>query len=378
MKRETRPRIDLVLADDWELRGDGSGNMRAIQFATMRRLREAYERYGLRASFNVEVMQQLAHLEFGRTHAELRRLADEWEEVVRETYSRGHDIQLHLHPQWSEAVYEAGRWQLNGAWSILDYPPAEMRRLLAGAKDYLEGLLRPLNPDYRCVSFRSGSWCIAPSAHVLGVLADLGIVFDMSIVEGILYDTQHVSLDYRRIDEPFLPYYPVMDDGRRVAAQAQPIVCVPTHSFRPTKRRSVVRRATRGVPAVRPLVGRYLAPNDIPIADRGHTGDYAERHWSPSGDTSTLQVSDLATLRFVHMKELLHDIRSRARASGCASVPVVLENHTKDIGNFAPLRRFAAMLASAPDVEVLTATEVANNLASGHYSIRSANGRGPE
>ena len=29
------PPVQLVLADDWELRGDGSGNMRAMQFATL-------------------------------------------------------------------------------------------------------------------------------------------------------------------------------------------------------------------------------------------------------------------------------------------------------------------------------------------------------
>ena len=74
------------------------------------------------------------------------------------------------------------------------------------------------------------------------------------------------------------------------------------------------------------------------------------------------------------MKELVRDIRARARASAYETVPVVLENHTKDIGNFAPLRRFAAMLAKAPDIDVLTPTDVAQNLRAGLYSIRSANG----
>jgi hypothetical protein len=375
------PRIHLVLADDWELRGDGSGNMRAIQFATMRRLREVYEQHGLRGSFNVEVMQQLTHLALGRKHDELHRLASEWEQIVRETYARGHDIQLHLHPQWSDAAYEDGHWHLAGPWSILDYHAGQIRAMVERAKAYLEGLLRPVNPDYRCVSFRSGSWCIAPSADVLTVLAELGIVFDMSIVDGLLYDTQHVKLDYRHIDEPFLPYYPVMDDARRVAPTRQPIVCLPTHSFRPSPRRSPLRRATRRIPAARPIVGRYLAPNDVPIADCGYSTDYANRHWNDSGEgpaqayaASPPQVSDLATLRYVHMKELVRDIRARARASACETVPVVLENHTKDIGNFAPLHRFAAMLAKAPDIDVLTPTDVAQNLRAGLYSIRSADG----
>ena len=75
-------RIQLVLVDDWELRGDGSGDMRRIQFDTLGRLLDVYERHGLRASINAEVMQQLHHLRHGAHDANLAALAREWEEVV--------------------------------------------------------------------------------------------------------------------------------------------------------------------------------------------------------------------------------------------------------------------------------------------------------
>src|SRR5207245_1524044 len=95
-------------------------------------------------------------------------------------------IHLILADDWellgTGSAYENGSWKLRGAWSILEYEAERARRMLEEAKDYLEGLLRPLDPDYRCVSFRSGSWCIAPGKHVLRALAELGIVFDMSIV----------------------------------------------------------------------------------------------------------------------------------------------------------------------------------------------------
>ena len=45
--------IHMVLTDDWELRGDGSGNVSAIQFETLRELRRIYEESGINASFNV-------------------------------------------------------------------------------------------------------------------------------------------------------------------------------------------------------------------------------------------------------------------------------------------------------------------------------------
>jgi len=104
--------------------------MRRIQFERMRELTSIYEAYGLRGSFNAEVMQQLHHLEFGARHPELAELAAEWEEVVLDTYRRGHDVQLHVHSQWSDADYRDGRWKLSGNWSILTYPLPVMRRMI--------------------------------------------------------------------------------------------------------------------------------------------------------------------------------------------------------------------------------------------------------
>src|SRR2546421_119346 len=105
--------VELVLVDDWELRGNGAGDMRVMQFDTLRQLLAIYERHGLKASINAEVMQQLYHREWGEKFPELRALADEWDALVKEAYSRGHDVQLHVHSQWQGARFEGGRWVLS-------------------------------------------------------------------------------------------------------------------------------------------------------------------------------------------------------------------------------------------------------------------------
>jgi hypothetical protein len=372
-------RVQLVLSDDWELRGDGSGNMRAIQFGTLRRLCDVYEAYGLRGSFNAEVYQQLVHRRLRDRHPELGERSDEWEQVVRDTLARGHDVQLHLHPQWSDAHYQDGRWSLRGSWSLIDYSREAIDTMLGEAKEYLEGLLRRVNPNYRCVSYRAGSWCIAPSPHTLPALADAGIVFDMSIVAGAFYDSREVKLDYRSVDEPFLPYYPEMADARRVAREPQPIVCLPTHSFRPRVAnqaiRKVVRRAGRlPVRPPRTLRDRYLAPSDVAVAEADYAADYSEHSRVSADDAGKpdLHVSDLSQLGFAQMREVLDDIRQRAAATGWDVVPVVLENHTKDIGDFRPFELFAQYVADADDLEVVTAREVADGIAAGRYPIKVA------
>ncbi len=197
------PEIHLAFVDDWEVRGNGSGDPRVLQFEPMRRLVAIFNRFGVRGSFNAEVMQQLSFRKWQERFPELGELADEWEAAVLECYRQGHDVQLHIHPQWVDAEHVEGRWRLAGDWSLVNYPAAQIRELLQTGKNYLEGLLRTVNPTYRCVSYRAGSWCIAPSPDTMPILSELGFVFDTSIVGGLHCDTKHLTVDYRKCEESF-------------------------------------------------------------------------------------------------------------------------------------------------------------------------------
>jgi hypothetical protein len=387
-------RIDLVLTDDWELRGDGSGHMPALQFDTMDRLMAIYERHGLRGTFTVEVLQQLCHLEQGENDPALLDLARRWEDRVREAYRRGHDIQLHLHPQWDGAVRDGGRWTLKAPWSITQHPPGRLREMLRAGRDYLESLLKPIDPNYRCVAFRGGSWSIAPGEHVLPALIDSGILLDVSLVGGLHYDNPMVRLDYRNLEEEFLPFYPDLRDARRLASRPQPIICLPTHSwdYGPAAklRHMVWRRATRLPGAGRLLGGEEMwqAPDTVPVD--GGRGPEMEALWKPPpqappvpGDASRWKrrmawyrsrqrtISNLSALSYPMMWEMVRDIRRRADASGWPAVPVVLENHTREVGRFEPIERFASFLIRQMDVRIVGLGRVAHDLAAGFYPVRA-------
>ena len=167
--------IYLALTHDWELRGDGSGDIEEIQFAPLQRLLAIYKKAGARTTFLPDVMQQLSFRSLQDEHAELKRNADSWDEHAQEAMRQGHDIQLHLHSQWSDAKYENGRWKLRGDWSLLNYDPDAATRMISDCKRYLENVLRSVNPQYRCVAFRASALALAPSAHLLSSLAALGI-----------------------------------------------------------------------------------------------------------------------------------------------------------------------------------------------------------
>lgn len=370
--------IHLVLTDDWELRGDGSGDMRSIQFQSVDKLIRIFDAYGVKGSFNAEVMQQISHRKHVRQHPELRQRAEEWDETVEQIYRKGHDVQLHVHPQWLDGRWDGTRWHLGSEWSILRHSREEAEEMIRECKGYLERLLSSVDPSYRCVTFRSGSWCAAPSEFLFPILAAAGIQVDVSIVKGLCYQGV-VDLDYRNVEEDFLPYYPDLVDARRIASSPQPIICCPTNSFTFT----YMDKQMLHLAKMLRLVGRedIERPNSALLRTAG--GASYDKWTGPKTTQrpgvlqrlrkrveSDLLVSDLSGLNMVLFRKMMAVIRCRAKRRGCQVVPVVLENHSKDICDFSIIEKFIAYIARCPDIEVITLKQLAGNLRDGVYPMR--------
>jgi hypothetical protein len=368
--------IYLVFTDDWELRGDGSGDPTEIQFRPLRELTRRFAERSIRGSFNAEVLQQLTFRRFQDRYPHLKAWADEWEQIVTDAFREGHDFQLHLHPQWKGASYNGKRWTLPAPWSILEHPREDVARMIAKGVELLQSLLKPIHPQYRCVSFRAGAWCIAPSGFMLDLLAAQDIRFDMSIVRGISYKSP-VQFDYRHVEEGFFPFYPDMRDARCVATAKQPIVCIPTTCF-PESSLVLVRRDSRK------LLNKFFTAKGNPTPTNlaaGVSSSAVYDQWQVSLLTRILRrlrnyftgrwlISDIAQLDYAQLADMLRYIRGMAQRSGTSGVPVILANHTKDIVDFSHIERFLDDIATAPDISCITLTELSRMLESGRFSIR--------
>lgn len=366
--------IHLALTDDWELRGNGSGDIEQIQFRAMRELISVYESHGVKGTFNAEVMQQLTFRRLQDSHPQLKPLADAWDEHVRMAFTRGHDVQLHIHPQWSKVAFDNGRWILSGDWSLLNYEPEASFAMLSASKGYLEDLLRPLDPNYRCLSFRSGSSAIAPSPFVLGQLAELGLVFDMSIIQGMRVNTRNLQLDYTSCEEGFLPFYPRMDDARKVSTKIEPIVCLPIFSFDLSRRR---------------CAAEVLAKVRAKTKSREKATDsYAAQEWDDVGRSSlpakvydkVVQpclkgkhiVADIGRLDFPSLREMLKAIRNAAQRSKQSELWVVLTNHSKYISDFSHIDRFLSEARKHDDISFVTLSTIAEQIRAGKIKPKIA------
>src|SRR5207248_7236695 len=128
---------------------------------------------------------------------------------------------------------------------------------------------------FKCVAFRSGSSIIAPSPFILGLLAGQGIVFDLSIVGGLRVNTRHVGFDYTTCEEDFLPFYPDMQDARRLSDKEERIVCVPIFHFTGSRRRVALQTVSK----IYGKVNERLAPR----TNSSGTTVYSRNEWSEIG-----------------------------------------------------------------------------------------------
>ena len=365
--------IHLALTHDWELRGDGSGDIEQIQFVPMRRLLGIYKKFGVRTTFMPDVLQQIMFRLFETELPDLKKHADTWDAHALAAYRQGHDIQLHLHSQWSGARIWDGKWFLDGSWSLLTYAPERAKSLISQCKQYLERLICAGDPNYRCVAFRASALALAPSPHLLSSLVDLGIEIDVSMAAGFYLNNETLQLDYRECDEDFLPYYPKMGDARRVSDRREPIVCVPLNHFFGS-RREVTRQNMALVKAR--FVGNAVtggavapAPARLDTRTKGVARVY-EKLIAPAVKRKYF-VSDLSRLNYPLMVEMLSSIRQRARKTGLSQTPVVLTNHPKDIRDWEGLERFVGELAEAADIKFITLSGLAEKLKTGEFQPRT-------
>jgi hypothetical protein len=184
--------------DDWEIFGNGTGDPESLMFEPARRILDICDKYGAKYTFFAELGQQQAMLNSSLT--KWRKIAAKWEEVLVETIKRGHDVQLHFHPQWIGAKEYSNHWDINKEyWHSANVDTAILEEWIKRSKEYLEGLLRKVNPTYETVAYRAGGWLCQPSTNLYYALKKNGLICDSSVVQGRYYDYGKMgSIDFRK------------------------------------------------------------------------------------------------------------------------------------------------------------------------------------
>lgn len=136
--------------------------------------------------------------------------ADLFDKQIVELAEQGHDVQLHIHPHWLAATkvgkyvefdrtyYRLHNWEKES--------PGSMKKIVHDGIEYLNHLIHPEHPDYRCVAFRAGGYCIQPEEDLADLLYDEGIRIDSSVCAGFQHQGDGMYYDYKNIN-PYQNFY---------------------------------------------------------------------------------------------------------------------------------------------------------------------------
>ncbi len=204
--------------------------------------------------------------------------------------------------------------------------------MIAEGVQYLEELIRPIDPSYVVKAFKPGSWGLQPSGGILSDLDAAGIRVVIGGGRGIRYQSEHFHADYSQLDEDLLPYHPCYEDVLRVSPRERPIVVLPLPYYRLPPGRLVAQVVRRILPPGRTSrAGRlyYQAPEAVEAARRSPMGRRrvsVKELLRQRGDVRSLDVGNVG---FRQLKLAIDQIMSRCVESGRANLPLVIQSHTK-------------------------------------------------
>ena len=200
--------VKLVITCDYELFGSSEGDVLNCLIRPTRDMLDLCEKYSARLTIFAEVCEYWAFLKYAD------RLKQDWgywphleiEKQLKQAMTRGHDVQLHFHPQWLDAEYRDKRWYINkDYWRLPELAkekgPKTLADLFIKGKQTLEDMLKPHDPKYRCFGFRSGGWNIQPEEDILQAMKAAGLKADSTVMPGVVKDSDFTKCDFSAVPD---------------------------------------------------------------------------------------------------------------------------------------------------------------------------------
>jgi hypothetical protein len=181
--------IECIFTLDYEIYGNGTGSLNELVYEPTDRLLHVFEKWGARFVNYVEVAE-FEQMENAGTDAAIGLVKQQ----VKDMYRCGYEIALHLHPQWYNARFERGQWELDYTeYNLCTLPQPRIAEIVDRSVNHL--LYMVDHPKFSPISFRAGNWLFQPTRNAALELSRRGLRIDSSVFKGGLQRNHH--LDYR-------------------------------------------------------------------------------------------------------------------------------------------------------------------------------------
>ena len=203
-------RVDLILTADYEVWGNGDGCVEKCVIDPSEKMMAIAEKHGARITFFLDICEYWAFEQVessGRFNGKYKP-ATLIKDQLQDAVARGHDVQLHFHPQWLNYTFISNhKWNLDFRYwrlpEVDNYHTEDwnVEKLFIEGVNSLEELFRPVKSDYKVHTFRAGAWCIQPENSILNAIKKTGILVDSTVAPGRKDDTLPNYYDFFKTPE---------------------------------------------------------------------------------------------------------------------------------------------------------------------------------
>lgn len=328
--------IECIFTIDYEIYGNGEGSLNELIYEPVNKLQNIFERIGAKIVVFVETAE-LEKIESARTDSTISDVKQQ----IRNLYKKGHEIALHLHPQWCKGQFNKGKWELdNNEYNMCLLPEQRIREIVDDSIKYLQTVLSVA--DFKPKSFRAGNWLFQPTQPIAKILTQRGIKIDSSVFKGGLQYLHH--LDYR----PALQngyFWKFQNDVNKPDVGGKMIEIpiytemVPPWQMATKKRLGLQQKAASGRKTMKDKIYRLL--------------DMARPMQPLKLDFCRMTIEELTTMMDKIIKDDKQDLQSFK--------PIVAIGHTKDLVDFDTVEHFLSYL-KRKDIKVSTFADVYNEI----------------
>lgn len=185
--------MNIYLTLDYELfLGTESGSVEKCLEGTMAELSRIALENGARFTIFVDATYLLRLSELKEKYAALKADYDAVTRSLRHLAEEGHDLQLHIHPQWAYSDYDGSRWLIDSThYKLSDIPAEKAAQLFADGCTIIEKI-----SGRRPMAFRAGGFSAQPTELLVQLMTENGLTLDSSVYPGTSYNTPQQQYDY--------------------------------------------------------------------------------------------------------------------------------------------------------------------------------------
>lgn len=192
----------LGITFDYELfLGENYKNEEEVLIKPTEKISKMLSGLGISATFFADVCCPMRYRELGKD-----KFPEMFDAQLQQLMQMGHDVQLHIHPNWLKAssvgekvIFNKDFYRIHNFANENDYSAIE--DIVKEGCNYLDVVLKKKFPNYKCIAYRAGGYCLQPEQEISRILYDNGIRIDSSVCCGKSYIGGGMYYDYRKVNK---------------------------------------------------------------------------------------------------------------------------------------------------------------------------------